>query len=174
MSKTITIALAGNPNAGKTTVFKELTGLRQHVGNYPGVTVEKITGRCRHDGVEVELIDLPGTYGLTAYSIEERTTRRFLVDERPDVVVDVVDSSNLERNLYLATQLMELGEPLVLAFNMSDVARSRGIEFDLPQLSTLLGVPIVQTVGNRGEGLGEMMDAALAVARSSQRASSRP
>lgn len=173
MSKTITIALAGNPNAGKTTIFNELTGLRQHVGNYPGVTVEKITGRCRHDGVEVELIDLPGTYGLTAYSIEERTARRFLVDQRPDVVVGVVDASNLERNLYLATQLMELGEPLVLAFNMSDVARARGIEFDLPQLSTLLGVPIVQTVGNRGEGLGEMMDAALAVARSSQSAASR-
>ena len=173
MSETITIALAGNPNAGKTTIFNELTGLRQHVGNYPGVTVEKITGRCRHDGVDAEIVDLPGTYGLTAYSIEERTARRFLVHERPDVVVDIVDASNLERNLYLATQLMELGEPLVLAFNMSDVARSRGIEFDLPQLSTLLGVPIVQTVGNRGQGLGEMMDAALAVARSPHRVRSR-
>ncbi len=166
MSKTIAIALAGNPNAGKTTIFNELTGLRQHVGNYPGVTVEKITGRCRHDGVDVEIVDLPGTYGLTAYSIEERTARRFLVDQRPDVVVDIVDASNLERNLYLATQLMELGEPMVLALNMSDVSKARGIEFDLPQLSKLLGMPIVQTVGNRGEGLGEMMDQALAVARS--------
>jgi len=173
MSKTITIALAGNPNAGKTTIFNELTGLRQHVGNYPGVTVEKITGRCRRGGVDVEVVDLPGTYGLTAYSIEERTARRFLVDERPDVVVDIVDASNLERNLYLATQLMELGVPLVLAFNMSDVARSRGIEFDLPRLSTLLGVPIVQTVGNRGQGVGEMMDAALAVARTPHRAPAR-
>ena len=173
MSKTITIALAGNPNAGKTTIFNELTGLRQHVGNYPGVTVEKITGRCRRGGVDVEVVDLPGTYGLTAYSIEERTARRFLVDERPDVVVDIVDASNLERNLYLATQLMELGVPLVLAFNMSDVAKARGIEFDLPQLSTLLGAPIVQTVGNRGEGLGEMMDAALAVARAPHRARAR-
>jgi ferrous iron transport protein B len=165
MSETITIALAGNPNSGKTTIFNELTGLRQHVGNYAGVTVEKVTGRCRRGGADFEIVDLPGTYSLTAYSIEERVARRFLVAERPSVVVDIVDASNLERNLYLATQLMELGAPLVLALNMSDIARARGVEFDLPQLSALLGVPIVQTVGNRGKGLDEMMDAALAVAR---------
>jgi ferrous iron transport protein B len=164
----ITIALAGNPNSGKTTIFNELTGLRQHVGNYAGVTVEKVTGRCRHGGADFEIVDLPGTYSLTAYSIEERVARRFIVAERPSVVVDIVDASNLERNLYLATQLMELGAGLVLALNMSDVARARGVEFDLPQLSALLGVPIVQTVGNRGKGLEEMMDAALAVARSDQ------
>ena len=165
MAEVITIALAGNPNSGKTTIFNELTGLRQHVGNYAGVTVEKVTGRCRRGGADFEIVDLPGTYSLTAYSIEERVARRFLVAERPSVVVDIVDASNLERNLYLATQLMELGAPLVLVLNMSDVARARGIEFDLPQLSTLLGVPIIQTVGNRGKGLDEMMDAALAVAR---------
>jgi len=165
MSQTITIALAGNPNSGKTTIFNALTGLRQHVGNYAGVTVEKVTGRCRRGGADFEVVDLPGTYSLTAYSIEERVARRFLVAERPSVVVDIVDASNLERNLYLATQLMELGAGLVLALNMSDVARARGIEFDLPRLSALLGVPIVQTVGNRGKGLDEMMDAALAVAR---------
>ncbi len=166
MSETITIALAGNPNSGKTTIFNALTGLRQHVGNYAGVTVEKVTGRCRHGGADFEVVDLPGTYSLTAYSIEERVARRFLVAERPSVVVDIVDASNLERNLYLATQLMELGAPLVLALNMSDVARARGVEFNLPQLSALLGVPIVQTVGNRGKGLDEMMEAVLAVARS--------
>ncbi len=173
MSETITIALAGNPNSGKTTIFNALTGLRQHVGNYAGVTVEKVAGRCRHGGADFEVVDLPGTYSLTAYSIEERVARRFLVAERPSVVVDIVDASNLERNLYLATQLMELGVPLVLALNMSDVARVRGVEFDLPQLSALLGVPIVQTVGNRGKGLDEMMGAALAVARSGQRVQPR-
>ena len=173
MSETITIALAGNPNSGKTTIFNELTGLRQHVGNYAGVTVEKVTGRCRHDGVDFDIVDLPGTYSLTAYSMEERVARRFIVADRPRVVVDIVDASNLERNLYLATQLMELGVGLVLALNMSDVARARGVEFDLPRLSVLLGVPIVQTVGNRGIGLDEMMDAALAVARSEQKAQPR-
>jgi len=173
MSEPITIALAGNPNSGKTTIFNELTGLRQHVGNYAGVTVEKVTGRCRHNGADFEVVDLPGTYSLTAYSIEERVARRFLVAERPSVVVDIVDASNLERNLYLATQLMELGVPLVLALNMSDVARARGVEFDLPQLSALLGVPIVRTVGNRGKGLDEMMDAAMAVACSDRPAQPR-
>jgi ferrous iron transport protein B len=173
MSETITIALAGNPNSGKTTIFNELTGLRQHVGNYAGVTVEKVTGRCRHGGADFEIVDLPGTYSLTAYSIEELVARRFLVAERPGVVVDIVDASNLERNLYLATQLMELGVPLVLALNMSDVARARGVEFDLPRLSALLGVPIVRTVGHRGKGLDEMMDAALAVARSDRPAAPR-
>ena len=173
MSQTITIALAGNPNSGKTTIFNALTGLRQHVGNYAGVTVEKVTGRCRHDGVDFDIVDLPGTYSLTAYSMEERVARRFIVADRPRVVVDIVDASNLERNLYLATQLMELGVGLVLALNMSDVARARGVEFDLPRLSVLLGVPIVQTVGNRGIGLDEMMDAALAVARSEHKAQPR-
>jgi len=164
MIRKITVALAGNPNSGKTTIFNNLTGARQHVGNYPGVTVEKKEGVCRHSDVEIKVVDLPGTYSLTGYSIEEVLARNFIIDERPDVVVDIVDASNLERNLYLAVQLMELGAPLVLAFNMSDVARVRGIEFDLEKLSGFLGVPIVPTVGHKGIGMERLLDAVVSVA----------
>jgi len=169
MKKRITMALAGNPNSGKTTLFNSMTGSRQHVGNYPGVTVEKKEGRCRHGETEINVVDLPGTYSLTAYSIEEVVARNFIIDEKPDVVVDVIDASNLERNLYLAVQLMELGVPVVLAFNMSDVARSRGLEFDLEMLSSLLGAPIVPTVGHKGTGIEELLDAAVRVAESGTR-----
>ncbi|HOK66024.1 MAG TPA: ferrous iron transport protein B [Anaerohalosphaeraceae bacterium] len=150
------VALAGNPNSGKTTVFNALTGTRQHTGNYPGVTVEKKEGICRIDGRTLRIVDLPGVYSLTAYSMEELVARRFLLQEKPDVVVDVVDASNLERHLYLAVQLMEMKVPLVLAFNMSDVARQRGLEFDLEQLSALLGAPIVPLVATKGEGIDEL------------------
>ena len=155
----IRVALAGNPNSGKTTLFNNLTGARQHVGNYPGVTVEKKEGRFRHGGHEISVVDLPGTYSLTAYSVEELVARNFIIEERPDVVVDVVDASNLERNLYLATQLMELRMPVILAFNMSDVAEARGFEIDVPALSELLRVTIVCTVGHKGAGLRELKDA---------------
>ena len=131
MKRRIVVALAGNPNSGKTTIFNELTGARRHVGNYPGVTVERKEGWCRHGEVELQVVDLPGTYSLTAYSAEELVARNFIIEEKPDVVVDVIDASNLERNLYLAVQLMELGVPLVLAFNMSDMARARGYELDI-------------------------------------------
>lgn len=166
MKTPFVIALAGNPNSGKTSVFNRLTGSRQHVGNYPGVTVEKKEGICFHDGAEIQIVDLPGTYSLTAYSLEEMVARDFLVNEKPDAVINVVDASNIERNLYLTTQLIELGVPLVLAFNMSDVAKNRGYEFDLDTLSSLLGAPIVQTIGTTGEGLDELMDSALRVVRS--------
>ena len=161
----IVVALAGNPNSGKTTVFNNLTGGRQHVGNYPGVTVERKEGVCRHGEVRMRVIDLPGTYSLTAYSSEEVVARDFIIDERPDVVVDVIDSSNLERNLYLAVQIMELGVPLVLAFNMSDAARAQGCVFDTEKLSDLLGPPIVQTVGHRNLGMDELLDAVVATAQ---------
>jgi len=160
----ITVALAGNPNSGKSTLFNAMTGDRQHVGNYPGVTVEKKEGRCTHHGVEIDVVDLPGTYSLTAYSVEELVARGFLVDRRPDVVVDIIDASNIERNLYLTVQLMELGVPLVLAFNMADVAKLRGMEFDLDQLSVLLGAPIVCTVGHKGRGISDLLDAVVAFA----------
>ena len=159
MTKRIVAALVGNPNSGKSSLFNMITGSHQHVGNYPGVTVERKEGYCTHDGYEIQFVDLPGTYSLTAYSAEEIITRRFILEEGPDVVVDVVDASNIERNLYLGTQLIEMGVPLVLAFNMSDLAKRRGLEFDLEQLSLLLEARIVPTVGNKGEGGDALLDA---------------
>ncbi len=164
MKSKITVALAGNPNSGKTTVFNNLTGARQHVGNYPGVTVERKEGLRRHNGVEIKVVDLPGTYSLTAYSAEELVARNFIIDEKPDVVVDIIDSSNLERNLYLAVQLLETGIPLVLAFNMSDEARKRGYDFDLEKLSRFFAAPIIKTVGHKGEGIDALLDAVVSVA----------
>ena len=155
----MTVALAGNPNSGKTSIFNSLTGARQHVGNYPGVTVEKKEGECAYDGRRLHLVDLPGTYSLTAYSLEEIIARNFIIEERPDVVVDIVDASSLERNLYLATQFIELGVPLVIALNMSDVAQARGQRVDEAMLSRLLGCPVVPTVGSRGRGMPELLAA---------------
>jgi ferrous iron transport protein B len=154
----LTIALAGNPNAGKTTVFNAITGARQHVGNWPGVTVDKKEGATTYRGCEIRVVDLPGTYSLTAYSLEEIVSRNYIIQEKPDVVVDVVDASNLERNLYLAQQLKELDIPLILAFNIMDEARKQGYKIDVAQLSKLLGTPIVETVGTRGEGIQELLD----------------
>ncbi len=164
MKPKIVVALAGNPNSGKTSIFNELTGARQHVGNYPGVTVERKEGFCRHGDTELQIVDLPGTYSLTAYSAEELVARNFIIDEKPDVVVDILDTSNLERNLYLAVQLMELGVPLVLAFNMSDMARARGYEFDIEKLSRFFGARIVPTVGHKGAGMKELLDAIILTA----------
>jgi ferrous iron transport protein B len=158
-----TVALAGNPNSGKTTLFNALTGARQHVGNYPGVTVEKKEGTYIHHGNKIHVVDLPGTYSLTAYSIEEVVTRDFLVNEKPDVVIDIVDASNLERNLYLALQFLEMGVPLCIALNMRDVAKNRGIEIDEHKLSTLMGVPVISTVARTGRGKTELMEEAAGV-----------
>jgi ferrous iron transport protein B len=163
-SDVITIALAGNPNSGKTTVFNCLTGSRQHVGNYPGVTVEKKQGYRLHKGYRINVVDLPGTYSLTAHSIEELIARSFVVEEKPDVVVDIIDATNLERNLYLAVQFLEMGTPLVLAMNMSDMAKARGYEIDYGRLSVLLGCEIVPTVATKGEGMSELLDAVVRAA----------
>jgi len=170
MKKSILVALAGNPNSGKTTIFNNLTGLRQHVGNYAGVTVERKEGACSHKGVEMRIVDLPGAYSLAAYSAEEAVARNFLVNEKPDVVVSIIDSSNLERNLYLAVQLLELGAPLVMAFNMSDEAKAKGYEFDLDRLSEIFTAPIVETVGHKREGMDKLLDAVVQVAGQKQRA----
>lgn len=164
MKSKIVVALAGNPNSGKTTIFNNLTGARQHVGNYPGVTVERKEGFRQYKEYEVRVVDLPGTYSLTAYSAEELVARNFIVDEKPDVAVDIIDSSNLERNLYLAVQLMETGIPLVLAFNMSDEARARGYEFDIERFSQLFNAPVVKTVGHKGKGIDELLEKIVAVA----------
>jgi len=158
-----TIALAGNPNSGKTTLFNALTGARQHVGNYPGVTVEKKEGTCVHNGYHMHIVDLPGTYSLTAYSIEEVVARDFLTIDKPEVVIDIVDASNLERNLYLAVQFLELGVPLCIALNMVDVAKSRGIKIDEKKLAELLRVPVVPTVARTGHGKKDLMAAAVGV-----------
>jgi len=171
MQTTITVALAGNPNAGKTTLFNGLTGARQHVANYPGVTVEKKTGRCEHNGTRLMVIDLPGTYSLTAYSLEEVVARDFLVHERPAVTVNVVDASNLERNLYLALQILELGIPTVIALNMIDVAESHGVRINAEQLSGLLGVPVVPLVARSGRGKAQLLDTIVATAAAQRRGS---
>ncbi|MDH3874954.1 MAG: ferrous iron transport protein B [Desulfobacteraceae bacterium] len=155
-----TIALAGNPNSGKTTLFNELTGARQHVGNYPGVTVEKKQGTYVNNGYKINIVDLPGTYSLTAYSLEEVVARDFLVNEDPGVVINIVDASNLERNLYLSLQFMEMGIPICIALNMIDVAKNRGIEINEKKLSELLRIPVVPTVARSGRGKTELMNAA--------------
>lgn len=162
MSANVIVALAGNPNSGKTTAFNEYTGSRQHVGNYPGITVEKKEGIARVDGREVRVVDLPGTYSLTAYTQEEVVARRVLVEDRPDVVIDVLNAGALERNLYLAVQLMELGIPVALGLNMIDEARKQGLRIDAARLSQLLGLPVVETVARTGEGLKDLMSAAIA------------
>lgn len=148
----VLLALAGQPNTGKSTVFNALTGASQHVANYPGVTVEKMTGFYRYDGVKVEVVDLPGTYSLTSYSPEERVSRDFLLHESPSVVVNVADASNLKRHLYLTFQLLEMQVPLVLNLNMMDVAEGRGLEIDTKELSRQLGVPVVPTAIKTGRG----------------------
>jgi len=163
MKKKITIALSGNPNAGKTTVFNAITGARQHIANYPGVTVEKKYGTIHHKGHEIEVVDLPGTYSLTAYSLEELVARNFVIDERPDLVVDIVDASSLERHLYLAVQFKELGVPLVIALNMMDLAESRGIIVDVESLSSQFGAPVVPMVARSNKGIQDLLDKVVAL-----------
>lgn len=173
MAKQFTLALAGNPNCGKSTVFNALTGAHQHVGNWPGKTVEKKEGLCRYEDHEILVVDLPGTYSLSAYSLEEVIARDYIIEEKPDVVVDVLDAANLERNLYLAVQILELGVPLVIALNMSDIADSRDLRIDMKMLSQgLKGTPIVSTTANKGKGLDELLQSAIRVAEARKTASS--
>ncbi|MGC9359380.1 MAG: FeoB small GTPase domain-containing protein [Anaerolineae bacterium] len=151
-----TIALAGNPNTGKSTLFNALTGSRQHVGNWPGKTVEKKEGTWLHNGTPYTIVDLPGTYSLTAYSMEEVIARDFVINEQPDLVLVVVDAANIERNLYLVVQILEMGVQVVVALNMSDMAEMRGLKIDVPRLSQALGVPVVPTVASKGTGLDKL------------------
>lgn len=162
----ITIALTGNPNSGKTTIFNNITGTRQKVGNWPGVTVAKKEGLIHKFGYDLKIVDLPGTYSLTPFSIEEIIARNYILDERPDVVIDIIDSSNLERSLYLATQLRELDCKVMFALNMEDVARSRGIKIDVQKLTELLDVPVVFTVGNKNEGIDTLLKKAIELSSS--------
>ena len=162
----IRIALAGNPNCGKTTMFNNITGAKQHVGNYAGVTVEKKEGYKKFDGHELLFIDLPGTYSLTARSLDELVARNVIVNDNPDVIVNVLDASNLERNLYLAAQLLELEKPMVIALNMSDVAEDMGIKYDLKKMAEMTGATIVSTVGRTNIGTKELLEATVSVAAS--------
>jgi len=159
------VALAGNPNCGKTSLFNALTGSRHHVGNWPGVTVEKRSGSFEQEGVDVEVVDLPGTYSLSARSEDERVASTFLMGTGVDVIVNVLDASNLERNLYLTTQLLELKKPMVFVLNMADDAERQGQTVDLEALGALLGGPVVSTVGNRGEGVADLKAAILRATR---------
>lgn len=164
----MTIALAGNPNCGKTTLFNELTGSKQHVGNWPGVTVDKKDGIYKKNK-EVIILDLPGTYSLSPYSAEEIVARDYLVKDRPDAVIDIVDGTSIERNLYLSLQIMETRVPMVIALNMMDEVEARGDRIDCEKLSKELGVPVVPIVARSGKGLKELMDAAIAEAGKSRK-----
>ena len=175
----ITIALVGNPNVGKSTVFNALTGADQHVGNWPGKTVEKRTGLLRRypngshgangaakagiphaqDGPQITIVDLPGTYSRSAYSLEEEIARDFIVEDRPHLVVNVLDASNIERNLYLTAQILETGVPLIVVLNMQDQAAARGVTVDVRRLSSLLGdTPVISLVARNGQGIETLRD----------------
>ena len=159
------IALAGNPNSGKTTLFNALTGSNQFVGNWPGVTVEKKEGRLKkHDGVT--LTDLPGIYSLSPYTLEEVVARNYLIGERPDAILNIVDGTNLERNLYLTTQLTELGIPVVIAVNMMDLVKKNGDNIDVEELSRELGCKVVELSALKGTGIMEAAEAAIEAASS--------
>ncbi len=159
----INVALIGNPNCGKTSLFNVASGAQEHVGNYSGVTVDAKKGVFTHGGYTFNIIDLPGTYSLSAYSPEERYVRRYLRDNSPDVIVNVVDGSNLERNLYLTTELIDMDYPMVIALNMFDEMRSRGVKFDYENLGSMIGVPVVPTVSRNGEGIGNLFDTIIEV-----------
>jgi ferrous iron transport protein B len=161
----LTVALAGNPNCGKTTLFNALTGARHHVGNWPGVTVERRSGTFEHGGTMLEVVDLPGTYSLSARSEDERVASQFLASPEVDLVLNVLDASNLERNLYLSTQLLELGKPVAFVLNMVDDAENRGVRVDVPALELLLGGPVIPTVGNREQGITELKTLLATMAR---------
>ena len=166
----ITIALAGNPNCGKTTMFNALTGANQYVGNWPGVTVEKKEGKLKSKKTKEEVIvtDLPGIYSMSPYTLEEVVSRDYVLKENPDVIIDLVDATNIERNLYLTTQLIETGVPVVIALNMADLLAKRGIKIDVKRLSMLLDCPIIETSALKGEGLDKLIDEAVKVAKKSE------
>ena len=163
MEKQIRIALAGNPNSGKTTLFNALTGSNQFVGNWPGVTVEKKEGRLKNHK-DIIVTDLPGIYSLSPYTLEEVVARNYLIEERPDVILNIVDATNLERNLYLTTQLVEIGIPVVIALNMMDLVRRKGDNINVRELSRQLGCKVVEISALKGEGIENAAEAAIAAA----------
>ncbi|MGD8847629.1 MAG: FeoB small GTPase domain-containing protein, partial [Desulfobacteraceae bacterium] len=150
------IGVVGNPNCGKTTLFNALTGTKQRVGNWPGVTVERKSGEYTHNGQKIEIVDLPGIYSLSAASLDEEVARDYILSSQADLIVNIVDASNLERNLYLTIQLLEMKVPMVIALNMMDVAKERRVEIDIPQLSKKLGCPVVPLIAKQAEGIDQL------------------
>ena len=157
----MTVAFIGNPNCGKTTLFNAYTGANLKVANWPGVTVEKVEGSFNFQGEQIRLVDLPGTYSLTSYTMEEQVSRNFILSDEVDVVIDVVDASALERNLYLTLQLLELGKPVVIALNMMDIVEKRGMEIDLHRLPEMLGAPVIPVSARKRRGLESLIHAAV-------------
>lgn len=163
-----TIALAGNPNCGKTTLFNELTGSRQHVGNWPGVTVDKKVGRYKHSGEDVNIVDLPGIYSLSPYSAEEIVARDYIINEKPSAIINIVDATNIERNLYLSLQIIETGVPLVIALNMMDEVEAKGDKIYIDKLQKSLGVDIIPIVARSGKGMKELITKTIEIAQSAK------
>ncbi|MGB9778758.1 MAG: ferrous iron transport protein B, partial [Candidatus Bathyarchaeales archaeon] len=168
--KKLLIALAGNANVGKSVIFNHLTGLHQHIGNWPGKTVEKAEGTLYFKGYTIDIIDLPGIYSLSTYSLEELISRKYIAVEKPDVVINVVDASVLERNLYFTLQLMELETPMVIALNQMDMAKRKGIQIDVEKLEKLLGIPVIPTVAIKGVGIFQLLEKAIEVVEKGQAA----
>lgn len=163
-----TIALVGNPNSGKTSLFNAITGTAQHVGNWPGVTVEKKEGIFYYDNDEIILVDLPGIYSLSPYTPEEIISRNYIIESTPDLIINIVDATNLERNLYLTTQLAELGRPMVIALNMVDMLKSKGIEIDIKALQKLLGIAVCPVSASKGRGIEELVETCIALIKESK------
>jgi len=161
----IRVALAGNPNVGKSVIFNALTGAKQKIGNWPGVTVEKKEGLCHYKGIEIQVVDLPGIYSLTASSIDEKIAKDYILDEKPEVVVDIVDASNIERNLYLTMQLVEMEANVVVALNKMDLGESKGYRIDVRKLSKEMGLLVVPMVAIKNEGVEELKQAILHAAK---------
>jgi ferrous iron transport protein B len=169
----IIIGLTGNPNTGKSTVFNALTGAKQHVANWPGKTVEKKEGKFKYGGKNIRVVDLPGSYSLTAYTEEETITSEFISEENPDVILQVIDSQNLERNLFMTVQLIELGAPLILVLNMLDLAKKNGAQIDEKTLSTLLGIPVVSINAKSEEGIDKLLEVAIEQSKQKQKAKTK-
>ena len=159
--KKLLIALAGNANVGKSVIFNHLTGLHQHIGNWPGKTVERAEGTLYFKGYMIDIVDLPGIYSLSTYSLEELVSRKYIAVERPDVVINVVDASVLERNLFFTLQLMELETPMIIALNQMDIAKSKGVQVNVKKLEQLLGVPVMPTVAVKGVGIDKLLEKAI-------------
>jgi ferrous iron transport protein B len=171
MNKELVIALAGNPNCGKTSIFNELTGARQHVGNWPGVTVEKKEGKLKFEGRNITVVDLPGTYSLGAYSEDEVVACNYILKDKPDVVVNIIDATNIERNLYLTMQLLETGAKVILVLNMMDEANNKNVRIDAVELSKLLDVPVIETIATKGQGIKDIIKEAIKISESEKTSS---